>query len=72
MMRLAARVLIHEHSGSNPNCHGGMITFSWCTELLAQPVSDTAFTYQGSLQQSGQQVTEQCDFEFSLWTGSNS
>jgi hypothetical protein len=40
-----------------------------CSITLAQPVSDTSFTYQGMLEQSGIAVTQQCDFEFSLWTG---
>lgn len=37
----------------------------------AQAVSDTSFTYQGLLEQNGTGVTQQCDFEFSLWTGNN-
>jgi hypothetical protein len=49
----------------------GLFAVALCTNVAAQAVSETSFTYQGSLQQGGQQVTEQCDFEFSLWTGSN-
>ncbi len=43
----------------------------FCQIVEAQPVSDTAFTYQGELQQNGIEVSQQCDFEFSLWTGNN-
>jgi hypothetical protein len=49
--------------------------------VLAQPLSassasgetpgSTAFTYQGYLEQSGQPVSDPCDFKFSLWTDSN-
>jgi hypothetical protein len=44
----------------------GLLAIGLCTGALAQTVSDTAFTYQGLLQQSGEGVSEQCDFEFSL------
>ena len=39
--------------------------------VSGEPLSSTAFTYQGYLEQSGQPVSNQCDFKFSLWTDSN-
>jgi len=47
------------------------VAVACCRSAEAQPVSDTAFTYQGELEQNGIPVSQQCDFEFSLWTGNN-
>lgn len=41
------------------------------SSTFGQPISETAFTYQGELEQNGIAVSQQCDFAFSLWTGNN-